>query len=177
MPTILSHAAVPVSLALASGLIPRRLLFVGIIACIIPDIDVLAFRFNIAYAHDFGHRGFTHSVMFAFALALLALAFARQLQASRKIAFAFIGLSTVSHPLLDMLTNGTHGVALLWPWSNERYVAGWHVIEASPLSLRRVFSERGLVVLQSELLWIWLPAVVFAVVVFFIRKRMTRRAE
>ena len=174
MPTILSHAAIPVSLALASGLISRRLLFVGVIACIIPDIDVLAFRFNIAYAHDFGHRGFTHSVMFAFALALLALAFARQLQASRQITFAFIGLAALSHPLLDMLTNGTHGVALWWPWSSERIVSSWHVIEASPLSLRRVFSARSLVVLQSELLWIWLPATVFAVVVFFIRKRMTR---
>ena len=30
-----------------------------------PDLDVLAFAFGIPYAHDFGHRGATHSIAFA----------------------------------------------------------------------------------------------------------------
>jgi len=32
----------------------------------------------------------------------------------------------------------------------------WQVIEVSPLSLRRLAGEKGLAVLQSELLWVCL---------------------
>lgn len=164
MPTILTHAAVPLALGLGLGIriVPKPLLLAGIVAAIIPDLDVLAFRLNIAYANDFGHRGATHSVVFAFVVALLALAMFQQLSSSRVLAFSFVGLSTVSHGLLDMITNGGLGVALWWPWSSERLFAAWQVIEVSPLSLSRVFSSRGLVVLQSELLWVWLPAVLVA---------------
>ena len=174
MPTILTHAAVPLALGLGSGLISKRLLLAGVVACMIPDMDVLAFRFNIAYAHDFGHRGVTHSLMFALTLALLALVFSHQLRSSRAIAFSFIGLSTVSHGLLDMLTNGGLGVAFWWPCSSERFFAAWQVIEVSPLSLSRVFSARGLAVMQSELLWVWLPATVLAVALLLLRKTVLR---
>jgi inner membrane protein len=130
----------------------------GVVASALPDFDVAAFRLNVAYSHALGHRGATHSVAFALALAILAWAFARRLHSSRFVAFMFVGVAAVSHGLLDMLTNGGMGVALWWPWSGERLFAPWQVIEASPLSLRRVFSERGLAVFQSELLWVWGPA-------------------
>ena len=177
MPTILSHAAVPLALALGSGAISKRLFFAGVIACILPDIDVLAFRLNIAYSHDFGHRGFTHSVVFSFVLALLALVCSRQLRSSPMITFLFIGLSALSHPLLDMITTGGLGVTLWWPWSSERYFAAWQVIEVSPLSLSRVFSARGFTVLQSELLWIWLPAIVITATLFLIRTLQHKNAR
>lgn len=169
MPTILSHVAVPLALGLGSGVVPKRLLLAGIVASILPDMDVLAFRLNIAYSHDFSHRGVTHSVVFALLLGFLALACAHQLRSSRVIAFSFVGVSAVSHGLLDMLTNGGLGVALLWPWSSERFFAAWQVIEVSPLSLSRVFSARGLAVLQSELFWIWLPAVAVTATLFVVR--------
>jgi len=54
----------------------------------------------------------THSVVFAFMLGGLALAFASQLRASRLAAFAFVAVSAASHGLLDMLTNGGLGIAL-----------------------------------------------------------------
>ncbi|WP_431052323.1 hypothetical protein [Roseateles sp. L2-2] len=37
----------------------------------------------------------------------------------------------------------------------------------SPLSLRRVLSGRGWEVLQSELVWVWLPAMVAAIGITF----------
>lgn len=170
MPTIFSHAAVPLAFALGNGAVSRRLLVAGIVAAILPDIDVLAFRLNIAYSHAFGHRGVTHSVAFALVLALLALAFAKQLCSSRVIAFSYVMLSAVSHPLLDMITNGGLGVALWWPFSSERIFAAWQIIEVSPLSLNRVFSARGLAVFQSELLWVWLPAALLAAILLGLRK-------
>jgi len=166
MPTILSHAAVPLALGLGSGAIPKRLFFAGIVAAILPDIDVLAFRLNIAYSHALGHRGITHSVVFALALAFMALACAKQLRSSRTIAFAFVGLSAVSHGLLDMITNGGLGIALWWPWSSERFFAPWQVIEVAPLSLDRALGARGVAVLQSELLWVWLPAAAVAAAIY-----------
>ncbi len=32
----------------------------------LPDADVLSFNFGVAYGNVFGHRGFTHSLVFAF---------------------------------------------------------------------------------------------------------------
>ena len=172
MPTILSHAAVPLAIGLGLGghVVSRRLLIAGIAMSMLPDLDVLAFRFQIAYADTFGHRGASHSITLAILTALLALLFAHKLNTGRRIAFIFVAISTASHGILDTFTNGGHGAALWWPLSDERVFAPWQVIEASPLSMRRVFSTKGLEVLQSELLWIWLPLTM----VFFILVLMRR---
>lgn len=160
MPTIFSHIAPPLALRLGLGklAVSPRLLFAGLLASILPDLDVLAFRLHIPYSHALGHRGFSHSLLCALGLALLAAAMAPQLRSSRPLAFIFVGLAALSHPLLDMITNGGLGVALWWPWSNARIFAPWRVIEVSPLSLHRLLGPRGIAVIESELLWVWLPA-------------------
>ncbi len=63
MPTIVTHAAVPLCLGLGLGsrIIPPRLLLAGVAIAMLPDADVLAFKLGVAYGHVFGHRGFTHS--------------------------------------------------------------------------------------------------------------------
>src|SRR5215472_1952228 len=67
MPSIISHPAVP--LALAAVLPPemRSLSVVGLgIACsVVPDLDVVGFRFGVPYGHLIGHRGLSHSILFA----------------------------------------------------------------------------------------------------------------
>ena len=160
MPTILSHAAVPLALGLGLGtpLISRRLLALGVLAAVLPDLDVLAFKFGLAYASSFGHRGASHSLLFALLLGFLALLGAPVLRSSRCAAFVFVSLCAASHALLDMLTNGGLGVALFWPWSEQRFFAHWQVIEVSPINLYRFFSARGLAVMFSELRWVWFPA-------------------
>ena len=69
-----------------------------------------------------------------------------------------MAVCAASHGLLDMATNGGHGVALWWPFSEERLWWPERPIEASPLHLRRFFSDRGLAVMMSEWHWIWTPA-------------------
>src|ERR1700686_2201524 len=49
--------------------IPKRVWVVGAICSVIPDIDVIGFRFGIRYGDFWGHRGFTHSLIFAALLA------------------------------------------------------------------------------------------------------------
>jgi inner membrane protein len=174
VPTVFSHVAVPLALGLAAGApaVSRRLLLVGLLASVLPDLDVLAFRLGIGYSHEFGHRGFSHSLVFALLVSIAAASVARHLQATRKAAFFFILAATASHGLLDMLTNGGLGVALAWPVSEHRYFFPWHVIEASPLSLRRVFGSAGLVVFKTELLWVWPPSLIAGLAVYAARRKM-----
>jgi inner membrane protein len=176
MPTVLTHPAVPFALAVALGhrAVSPRLLVAGTVASVIPDLDVIGFRFDIAYADVAGHRGMTHSLTFAVILGIAAAASHRSLRASVLIAFLFVGISAASHGLLDMLTNGGLGVAEWWPFTDERFFFSHRVIEVSPLSIRRVFGEAGARVFGSELLWVWLPGAIIAAMGFAVRRARAR---
>ena len=171
MPTLLSHPALPLAVGLGLGAtaISPRLLFAGVAASLIPDLDVIGFKFGIPYGSAFGHRGFSHSILFAGLLALLAVAGVRWLRTSRWRAFGFVFLSGLSHAVLDALTSGGKGVAFLWPFSEARFFAPVHPIRVSPFGVSQFLSERGLAVLSSELHWIWLPAICLGVLLFLWR--------
>ena len=173
MPTIFSHTAIPVAIALGAKHISPRLLIAGMVASIAPDMDVTAFRFGIAYSHAFGNRGFSHSLVFALMLAIIAALFAPELRTKRMIAFVFIFVATASHGLLDMFTNGGLGVALFWPFTDARYFFPVRMIDVSPIGLRGFLGQAGIRALKSELLWIWLPALMLGVAVY-LRRRHSR---
>ena len=172
MPTLVTHPAVPLALGfgLGSHVVPARLLAAAVVASVLPDADVVAFRFGIPYASPFGHRGLSHSLAFAAAVALLAAACHRPLRAGPRAAFAVVFLATASHAVLDALTDGGLGVALLWPFSDARFFAPERPIEVSPLGLRAL-ARRGLDVLASELRWVWAPSLVLALALRFARWR------
>lgn len=171
MPTILTHPAVPLALGLGLGrtAIPRRLLVAGIAASILPDLDVVAFRLDIPYTHDFGHRGFSHSLLFAALVAFGGACGWRALHTTFGCALWFLFVTTASHGVLDAFTNGGLGIALLWPWSGERYFAPFQVIEVSPLSIRQFWSQWGVRVVWSELAWVWGPCTVLAGTLLWVR--------
>ena len=173
MASVLSHPAVPLALAAALGpeRVPPALTVASCAASVLPDIDALGFAAGIPYSHPLGHRGFTHSLAFALILALLATPFARRLGAPPLTTFLVIFVSTASHGLLDAMTTGGLGVAFFSPFSNTRYFLPWRVILVSPIGVARFVSERGLRVLKSELLWIWLPAALLGALGFAVRKR------
>lgn len=180
MPSIITHAAVPLALWCAAdrGRIPAWLLAAGVVAAMLPDADVLAFALHIPYADAFGHRGASHSLLFACVLAMVAAllhSFGRgrpwsalscqprlapTTQAARLAstvqAATFVFICAASHPLLDAMTSGGLGVALAWPWSEQRFFAPWRPIRVSPFA-PQFFSARGIATLLSELRWVWLP--------------------
>lgn len=176
MPTIFTHAVVPLALGLALGrrTISPRLIAAGMFAAIAPDFDTIAFKLGIAYADQFGHRGSSHSLLFALAVGVIGAMVAPWLRTTRWRALLFLAFCTASHPLLDALTNGGLGVALLWPWSHERVFAPWRPIAVSPIGVG-FFSLRGLAVLWSELLWVWLPALGVACGIWGLRRRAWAR--
>ncbi|GAB3260611.1 metal-dependent hydrolase [Chitinimonas naiadis] len=176
MPTIMTHAAVPLALGIGLGskVIPPRLLVLGMILAMLPDLDVLDFKLGIPYGANLGHRGFSHALLTAALLALGLSGFHRWLGTGWRIACWFLFGSMASHGLLDTLTNGGHGVALFWPWSDVRWFAPWQPIEVSPIGLSRFLTARGVAVLWSECCYVWLPASVLALLLFCWRKRFTR---
>ena len=139
-----------------------------------PDIDVVGFRFGIHYGDFWGHRGFTHSLAFAALLAgtLLVLAFPTGVPSlSRLSLWLYLFLATASHGFLDAMTDGGLGVAFFSPFDNKRYFFPWTPIRVSPIGISRFFSNRGLAVLRSELLWVWVPALMLVAAVWFAQYR------
>ncbi|MFO0600591.1 MAG: metal-dependent hydrolase [Myxococcaceae bacterium] len=123
---------------------------------LLPDLDVIGFRFGIAYSDPLGHRGASHSIVFAVLVALVGLALTR----SRKSTLILF-LVVLSHPLLDMLTDGGLGVALFWPFSNQRLFFPWTPLPVAPIG-RGMLSARGAYVLLVESL-VFAPALVLPV--------------
>lgn len=165
MPTIITHAAPALALGPALGFrrISPRLFWVAVFCAMLPDFDVIGFRLGVNYADLLGHRGFSHSLLFAALCGVLAWAAAPWLRCRRWLAFALIFAAVASHIALDAATNGGLGVAAFWPFSGERYFFPWRPIQVSPLNPRVFMSERGLAVLLSEFLWVWLPCLTLAV--------------
>jgi len=127
---------------------------------VLPDIDVVAFRLGIAYSDPFGHRGATHSLVFALAVGVAAAVLAyRRFGSSfvRLAVFCFVVIAT--HPLLDALTDGGLGVELFWPLSTRRFFAPFRFIPVAPIGAR-FLSAAGLNVALTELVYF---APVFAI--------------
>ncbi|HEV7766091.1 MAG TPA: metal-dependent hydrolase [Thermoanaerobaculia bacterium] len=159
MPTIFTHPAVAL-LKTWWPRLPARVAIAGAALTIVPDLDIAAFALDIPYAHPLGHRGFSHSIVFALLIAALATWILR-LREHRRSAFIFLFVCAISHGVLDALTNGGLGVAFFAPFDNTRYFFPWTPIRVSPIGAG-FFSARGWETLRSELVWVWVPCVVAA---------------
>jgi inner membrane protein len=115
----------------------------------LPDLDVIAFRLGIPYSAPFGHRGAVHSLAFAVVagLAFAWVASANGLPAVR-IGSA-VAVVMAAHGLLDTLTDGGLGVALLWPLSNARVFAPWRPIPVAPIGAA-LLTSRGIQLMLHE---------------------------
>ena len=168
----MTHPIVPLAVAAVCGrkVVPLSVVALGMLLSVAPDADSITFRFGIPYSSAFGHRGFTHSIGFALVTAAIASLLTRKAVTNHFAVFIFLFVSMFSHGLLDAFTNQGKGVALLWPFSDMRFFFPFHPVEASPLNVRRFFTQRGLEILSSEAKWVWTPCVVFAVLGFLVRK-------
>ncbi|MFH0344938.1 MAG: metal-dependent hydrolase [Chromatiales bacterium] len=157
--------------------LPRRVWWLGAVCSVLPDLDVIGFFVGIPYAHVMGHRGFTHSLAFAALWSGVLVATLRYTygEGAGLTLFPYIFLCTVSHGVLDAMTDGGLGVAFFAPWNNERYFLPWRPLKVPPIGIYAFFSRRGLVVLGSELLWVALPLVLIAAVNVALRRRSNSR--
>lgn len=183
MATIVSHAVVAITLGKLSFCPGQaRIWSWAVICAILPDIDVLAFRLGIPYESMWGHRGITHSLMFAmltgFAIALLVF---RDEAVSMRIRLGlYFFLVAVSHGVLDAMTSGGLGIAFFAPFDNSRIFFDVRPIEVSPIGLS-FFSARGVTVIYSEIRYIIVPSLVLLLCTYLFckyrRARHSRRQQ
>ena len=125
------------------------------VLALLPDADVIAFKLGIAYEAPWGHRGASHSLVFAVLVSLAVAAGTRVARGPAReaglLAFAAVG----SHGLLDAMTTGGLGAALLWPFTSARYFLPLRPIPVAPIGAG-MLSARGLYVVMVELL-LFLP--------------------
>lgn len=179
MPTIFSHAIFATVLGKAGLKNPVSywFWFLTAVCAIIPDADVITRSFGAERGTMLAHRGITHSIFFALFFGSLVAFFAHKFLKtgiSLPKLIAFFSLATVSHPLLDMLTNGGSGAAIFAPFSNERFFFPWRPVKVSPIGLD-FFGSRGFDVIISEIIWLWIPA--FVVMLLAITFRKLRKKE
>jgi inner membrane protein len=181
MASILSHAVAALGIGAVfyrQGM-SKRVLIAGALCSVVPDLDVIGFDFGIRYGDFWGHRGFTHSLLFAAVLATVVAVVAFRNAATDIAPFAlwaYLFLATATHGLLDAMTDGGLGVAFFSPFENSRYFLPWRPIHVSPIGISRFFSARGLYVLQSEIVYIWLPSATLILLVWLARRTRARPA-
>jgi inner membrane protein len=166
MPTVFTHAIVGLTASQLCS--PKelqqnnraRLIFTGlsVVLPILPDLDGF-FLPVIPYAHPLGHRGLSHSIVFAVFLGAVATALmirqAQALKARWIWLLAYFSIVTASHGLLDAMTSGGLGIALFAPFDNHRYFLSIRPIPASPIWPSQFISRYGLNVMIMESLLIW----------------------
>jgi len=179
MPTIFTHAVAVSAAAQWWRRMPASFWWWTVICAMLPDVDVIGFSFGIQYGDMFGHRGFTHSFFFAALAGIVAATYTRKAAPpdslgvgswSLGVLWVWFAAVTASHGLLDALTNGGRGIAFFAPFNNHRYFFPWRPIQVSPIGAG-FFSPRGLRVLVSESVWIWLPSAIIAVSARIVRRR------
>jgi len=175
MPSIFAHAIAGAALgsAFAPRRASRRVWLAAAICAALPDIDALGRPFgNLRYEAAFGgHRGFTHSVVFAVLLgALVAWGLSREAR-SKQVPlglWATFAVATASHGVLDALSTIGRGVAFWAPFSWAHYEFVWQPLGAIGPGPRG--PERLPALVGNELLWVGLPALIVVVIARFIRR-------
>lgn len=130
------------------------------ILSMLPDADVVGMALGVPYGAPWGHRGATHSLAVA---VLLGVAFAFAARGGRWGVLRTALLAVVvaaSHGVLDAMTDGGKGIALLWPLSTRRIFLPWRPIPVAPIGVG-LFSSEGLAVLAWEGL-VFSPLIAFA---------------
>ncbi len=119
---------------------------------IVPDLDVFS---TAAYGAPLGHRGITHSPLFAAGLSIIAAGLLFRYFRVRWWSLSALFFAIVaSHGLLDAMTLGGEGVPFFWPLQ-ARY-GNWGPLRVSDIAFD--FPDpRYSAAVRSELLWVWLP--------------------
>jgi inner membrane protein len=167
MPSAFTHAVAAVALGrtYTRNRLPLRFWVLSAACAIAPDMDVMCKRFGIEYDQLLGHRGLTHSLIFALILSglVVLLAFQKPLDGiSRKKLFLIFFLATASHGVLDAMVDGTLGVAFFAPFLATRFFLPWRPIVSSPVGWS-FFSAAGATTLMNEFVWVWVPSILMII--------------
>ncbi len=176
MASVFGHVVMAFAMgkSLSSQFHTSRFWWFTMACCLLPDVDVLGLVLGIPYEHILGHRGFTHSIVFAMLVGVVVPRLAAptiRYGTRRYWLFAlYFSLVTLSHGFLDALTDGGLGIAFFAPFDSTRYFFPLRPVAVSPIGISAFVSHEGFRVLFSELVWIGIPVGVWLLCVRVIRK-------
>ena len=174
MASVFGHAilAGAVGTSLKKELRKPKVFILGILCSVFPDADILSFRFGIPYESFWGHRGFTHSIVFGllFGIGIMIVFHWKSKFKNKGLLALYYSICTVSHGVLDGMTTGGRGVAFFSPFDTTRYFLPFREIQVSPIGASRFFSEWGMEVIRSEAFWLGIPCLIFMFMVILFRK-------
>ncbi|WP_299247593.1 metal-dependent hydrolase [uncultured Aquimarina sp.] len=176
MASIFGHALTAYALGkgFAKEMTNWKFWILGIICSVLPDADVVGFKFGIAYEDFWGHRGFSHSLVFALLLGILVtfLFYNKKIISRTGLALiTYFTICTASHGILDAMTSGGLGIAFFSPFDDTRYFFPLRPIQVSPIGASKFFSIWGIKVLLSELIWIGIPAGIYILAMYFLKRK------
>jgi inner membrane protein len=150
--------------------------WVATLCSIAPDADVIGFSMGIHYGDLWGHRGMTHSLLFAALLGMAVAVLGGCTRNDRWKAATLLFLVTASHGVLDAMTNGGLGVAFFSPFDTTRYFLPWRPVVVSPIGILGLAPARGFHILWTEIVWMWVPTMAVAVAIWALRRSRKPRA-
>jgi inner membrane protein len=154
MATLYTHPVVGLTLARLYAKRPMPWAYWGLAAVLpmVPDLDAFS---TAVYGGPLGHRGITHSLVFALGLSVITASLTfRYFRTSWWGLTGLFFLMIASHGLLDAMTWGGAEIPFFWPLPG-RY-GNWGPLPVSNIGLDWP-NRRFLEIFSRELLWIWLP--------------------
>lgn len=175
MASAFSHAIFAVAIGSALEMPPSACVL-GAALSVVPDLDVIGFRFGINGAGPLGHRGFTHSLLFAGLVATaVVLAYGDRWSIARshrrRVLWLYLFLASASHGVLDGFTDGGLGVAFFAPFNTARYFFPVRPLRVSPIVAKTLLTTEAFAVTTSELVWVWIPSICLIAVAYYWRSR------
>ena len=139
---------------------PWREALLGIALAWLPDVDVLWLALGAPDRGLLGHRGLTHTPLFALtAGALIGVWLWTRRRARPAIMGLLAALLIGTHGILDGIAQDGRGILFFWPLSAERFHLPWRPIPDAPLGLE-LFGRVGLSHLALEFLY-FIPFTLF----------------
>ncbi len=182
MASIFGHAVAAIALgqSFTKPTYTWKLMTLGMLCAMLPDTDVIGFKYDIAYESFWGHRGFSHSLLFALGIGILVTFIFYTKKCTSITAIALIGyfsICTASHGILDAMTTGGLGVAFFSPFNDTRYFLPWRPIQVSPIGIHNFFGSRGFKVIASELIWIGIPSIGIILITYLFKKLKKKNSK
>jgi inner membrane protein len=128
----------------------------------LPDADVFIAPLGLGPHNSIvtGHRGASHSLLMALAVAVAGGLLARRYGWNGVRTMLAVMLAIGSHGLLDTLGQGGRPIPLLWPLTEQRFRSPWLFLPDAPRGLKFI-SRHGLLDAVLEFIY-FLPVTIFA---------------
>jgi inner membrane protein len=174
-------AGAAIAWTFAPGRFRRSVTALAALTAVLPDFDLVPFYLGADHGGLWGHRGFTHSLVFAACTAAcgaaLLLGRRRYLTIEAIRVLSILLAAAVSHPMLDAFTRAGPGVALLAPFDQARYFFPVRRIAGALPRPAALFGHPGLAAFAGEFVWIWIPAILLVTAAELRRRRRSRPGE